>query len=111
VLAICDFDIRFTFVVAGWLGSAHDTRILNHALANFSYFPVPPKGMHGTSFPSFYVSCTCIIYFASLAYFYRKILSCGFGLSKLNRVSRTLQRKHISHTRISASYRPSSWKV
>jgi hypothetical protein len=31
-------------VVAGWAGSAHDTRILNHALANFHSFPVPPKG-------------------------------------------------------------------
>ena len=46
VLAICDFDMRFIFAVAGWPGSAHDTRILNHALANFPSFPVPPKGMH-----------------------------------------------------------------
>lgn len=34
MLAICDFDMRFTFAVAGWPGSAHDTRILNHALEN-----------------------------------------------------------------------------
>ena len=47
VLAICDFDMRFIFAVAGWPGSAHDTRILNHALANFSSFPVPPKGISG----------------------------------------------------------------
>ena len=33
-------------MVAGWPGSSHDTRILNHALANFPSFPVPPKGMH-----------------------------------------------------------------
>jgi hypothetical protein len=46
VLAICDFDMRFTFVVSGWPGSAHDTQILNHALANFSSFPVPPKGKY-----------------------------------------------------------------
>ena len=45
VLAVCDFDMRFIFAVAGWPGSAHDTRILNHALANFPSFPVPPKGM------------------------------------------------------------------
>jgi hypothetical protein len=44
ILAIRDFDIRFTFAVAGWPGSAHDTRILNHALSNFDSFPVPPKG-------------------------------------------------------------------
>jgi hypothetical protein len=44
VLAMCDFDMRFIYVVAGWPGSAHDSRILNHALANFPSFPVPPKG-------------------------------------------------------------------
>jgi hypothetical protein len=31
VLAICDFDMRFTFVVAGWLGSVHDMRVFNDA--------------------------------------------------------------------------------
>jgi hypothetical protein len=50
VLAICDFDMRFTFAVVGWSGSAHDTRILNHALANFPSFPVPPKGIHDSLF-------------------------------------------------------------
>jgi hypothetical protein len=32
VLAICDFDMRFTFAVAGWLGSVHDTRVFNDAI-------------------------------------------------------------------------------
>ena len=45
VLAVCDFDMRFTFVVAGWPGCAHDTRVLNHALAHFPSFPIPPKGI------------------------------------------------------------------
>jgi hypothetical protein len=45
-LLFVTFNMRFIFVVAGWTGSAHDTRILNHALANFSSFPVPPKGIH-----------------------------------------------------------------
>jgi hypothetical protein len=45
ILAVCDFDMRFTFVVAGWPNSAHDTRILNHALTNFGdQFPKPPAG-------------------------------------------------------------------
>jgi hypothetical protein len=48
ILAICDFDMRFTFVVGGWPGSAHDTQILNHALANFPLFPVPPKGINNS---------------------------------------------------------------
>lgn len=47
ILAVCDFDMRFTFVVAGWPGSAHDTRILNHALTNFGdEFPKPPAGKY-----------------------------------------------------------------
>ena len=49
VLAICDFDMRFTFAVTGWPGSAHDSRILSHALANFSSFPMPPKGINSFS--------------------------------------------------------------
>jgi hypothetical protein len=32
VMVVCDFDMRFTFVVAGWLGSVHDTRVFNKAL-------------------------------------------------------------------------------
>jgi hypothetical protein len=58
VLAICGFDMRFTFVVTGWSGFAHDTRILNHASANFPSFPVPPKGNNGFLY---YVSDSCII--------------------------------------------------
>jgi hypothetical protein len=48
LLAICDFDMRFTFAVAGWPGSTHDSRILTHALANFPTFPMPPKGINGS---------------------------------------------------------------
>ena len=32
VLATVDFDLRFTYVLAGWEGSAHDARILTDAL-------------------------------------------------------------------------------
>jgi hypothetical protein len=47
VLAICDFDMKFTFLVAGWLGSAHDTRVLNHTLTNFGdEFPIPQAGKY-----------------------------------------------------------------
>jgi hypothetical protein len=46
VLAICDFDKIFIFVVARWPSSAHDTWILNHALANFPSFSVPSKGIY-----------------------------------------------------------------
>ncbi|XP_014755851.1 protein ALP1-like [Brachypodium distachyon] len=46
-MAVCDFDMRFTFIVVGWPGSAHDTRILNHSLVEHAHkFPVPPEGKY-----------------------------------------------------------------
>ncbi|GJX22347.1 hypothetical protein Tco_0226792 [Tanacetum coccineum] len=40
VLAICDFNMIFTYIVAGWEGTAHDARILNEALDDPIYeFP------------------------------------------------------------------------
>ena len=44
VLAICDFDMRFTFAVAGWAGSVHDTCVWTDAHPNFSNYPHPPTG-------------------------------------------------------------------
>ncbi|XP_066316089.1 uncharacterized protein [Miscanthus floridulus] len=45
VLAICDFDLRFTFIVTGWSGSVHDMRVFKAALDKFgSLFPHPPQG-------------------------------------------------------------------
>jgi hypothetical protein len=46
VLAICDFDLRFTFVVVGWPGSAHGTRVFNDALERYgSTILLPPQGI------------------------------------------------------------------
>ncbi|KAI3702249.1 hypothetical protein L6452_27979 [Arctium lappa] len=43
VLAICDFNMVFTFVVAGWEGVAHDSRVLSEALTDGAIgFPFPP---------------------------------------------------------------------
>lgn len=41
VLAAVDFDLRFNYVLAGWEGSAHDTRILVDALARDDGLRVP----------------------------------------------------------------------
>jgi len=47
VLAIVDFDMRFTYASIGQPGSMHDTSVLFHALKNdHDIFPHPPKGMH-----------------------------------------------------------------
>ena len=32
VLAVCDFDMQFTYVLAGWEGSAHDGSVLRDAI-------------------------------------------------------------------------------
>jgi hypothetical protein len=32
VLGVCDFDMRFTYILVGWEGSAHDGRVLSDAL-------------------------------------------------------------------------------
>ena len=46
VMAVCDWDMCFTFVLAGWEGSAHDARLFQTALSTPSMnFPHPPKGI------------------------------------------------------------------
>ena len=45
VLAVCDFDMCFTFAWSGWEGAAHDTRIFMDALRRQELqFPHPPIG-------------------------------------------------------------------
>ena len=47
VMAVCDFDLRFTFVVAGWPGSVHDMRVFNDAMTTYGdRFPHPPEGKY-----------------------------------------------------------------
>lgn len=45
VLAVCDFDMRFTYVSTGQPGSTHDTSVLYNAIrVDENFFPHPPKG-------------------------------------------------------------------
>ncbi|GMN40426.1 hypothetical protein TIFTF001_009656 [Ficus carica] len=48
ILAACSFDMKFTYMLAGYEGSCHDTRMLAEAIAfNVSRgngFPIPPPG-------------------------------------------------------------------
>nr|XP_027093739.1 uncharacterized protein LOC113714142 [Coffea arabica] len=46
VLAVCDFDMRFLYIYAGWEGSAHDARVLDGALTGLTHFPMPPPGKY-----------------------------------------------------------------
>ncbi|XP_010276161.1 PREDICTED: putative nuclease HARBI1 isoform X1 [Nelumbo nucifera] len=44
VLAICDFNMIFTFVWAGWEGAAHDSQVLMETMSNpENNFPLPPS--------------------------------------------------------------------
>jgi hypothetical protein len=55
-MAACDFDMFFTFVLAGWPGSAHDMRVLDDAIARFSNkFKQAPRGTHISVFHRFLI--------------------------------------------------------
>ena len=46
VIAACDFDMLFTFVLPGWEGSAHNTSIFLDTIRKQSNnFPNPPLGL------------------------------------------------------------------
>ncbi|KAL5578857.1 hypothetical protein UlMin_011299 [Ulmus minor] len=47
MLAICSFDMLFTYVVTGWEGAVHDSRVLTTQLEDpTSGFPHPPPGKY-----------------------------------------------------------------
>ncbi|XP_058727711.1 uncharacterized protein LOC131599327 [Vicia villosa] len=47
VMVVCDWNMCFTFVLAGWEGTAHDACIFDQALTNANMnFPHPPPGMY-----------------------------------------------------------------
>ncbi|KAL4564387.1 hypothetical protein LXL04_028451 [Taraxacum kok-saghyz] len=47
VMAVCDFEMCFTFISVGWEGSAHDTRVFLHAIETPTMnFPKPPEGKY-----------------------------------------------------------------
>ncbi|KAH6786747.1 hypothetical protein C2S52_006299 [Perilla frutescens var. hirtella] len=43
IMAICDFNLLFTYVMAGWEGSANNSRVLIDAIMRDSKFPWPPE--------------------------------------------------------------------
>ncbi|XP_059638654.1 protein ALP1-like [Cornus florida] len=47
VMAICSFDMKFTYVVAGWEGSANDSRVLLETIFDPTMnFSLPPEGKY-----------------------------------------------------------------
>ena len=78
VLAIVDFDMRFTYASIGQPGSMHDTNVFFHALElDSNTFPHPPLGMSGhlSSFFHMYIpKCMWLIAPSFLTCVFRKIL-------------------------------------
>jgi hypothetical protein len=44
ILAVCNFDMQFVYILAGWEGSAHDSRVLSDAQASQGFST--PKGKY-----------------------------------------------------------------
>jgi hypothetical protein len=57
VMAVCDFNMCFTFALCGWEGSVHDAKIFMETLRTPRVkFPYPPEGQfHVTSTIFFYI--------------------------------------------------------
>lgn len=57
-MAVCDFNMKFTFAYAGWEGSAHDSRVFSAALRDTEInFPKPSEGM---TLIFFVIALSCI---------------------------------------------------
>lgn len=44
VLAACNFDLQFIYVLSGWEGSAHDSKVLQDALSRRTNRLQVPEG-------------------------------------------------------------------
>ena len=46
-MTICDFDMIFRYVVVGWEGTTHDSRVLTETICIPQHnFPMPPSGKY-----------------------------------------------------------------
>ncbi|XP_023732613.2 uncharacterized protein LOC111880418 [Lactuca sativa] len=100
VLAICDFNMISTFVVAGWEGIAHDSRILSEALTDRDApFPFPPLARFPilkrmAPFPLVIQRNIVIACFALHNYIIKEGLSDEY-FSQYNQVDISLQRNNV----------------
>ena len=43
ILAVCNFDIQFVYILAGWEGSAHDGAVYRSGLYKYGFITPPGK--------------------------------------------------------------------
>jgi hypothetical protein len=70
VFAACSFDLQFTFIHAGWQGSAHDALVLKDALAKGRF--KPPNGRYFVADAGFYSNEFMLIPYAKTRYHLRE---------------------------------------
>lgn len=46
VLAACNFDLEFIYILSGWEGSAHDSKVLSDALTRTTSRLTVPEGFY-----------------------------------------------------------------
>jgi len=97
VLAICDFDGRFTFVAAGIPGSAHDWTVLQEVMFRHNdKFPHPPPGTGPWGCIGFHISViNWYICFVTYGKFCRQVLPGGLGIPEPAGISTTLQGSEV----------------
>ena len=97
VLAICDFDRRFTFVAAGIPGSAHDWTVLQEVMFRHNdKFPHPPPGTGPWGCIGFHISViNWYICFVTYGKFCRQVLPGGLGIPEPAGISTTLQGSEV----------------
>ena len=59
VMAAVDFDLRFTYVLAGWEGTAHDALVLRDALERVNGLRVP-QGNRIVASKFIHINCSYI---------------------------------------------------
>ena len=107
VLAICGFDMRFTFVVAGWPGSVHDMRVFKDAIDKYGdRFPHPPEGIDLSYDLFFHLDALTLHLAYKKLQLCREVRSCRLGLPKPTGLSCTLQGYKVSSLGVSTRTHP-----
>ena len=74
VMCACNFDMQFTYVHAGWKGSANDSRVMQNTIGHVEYeFPWPPTSNLLISTGNFYDNLFSIQFVYNIS-FYSKVV-------------------------------------
>lgn len=112
VMCCCDFDMKFTFVYAGWEGTANDSRVFMNAVGNEeNNFPWAPEGTYMQSLHKNFDSFNHILMrsntVVSYSQYYRSILFDGFRLFAGQRFYKPISWRTISLGRVPSNRHPS----